>query len=504
MMAAVYQEYSRDRIGFFFGLSGGQLGILVAAATPALWAFNTRAWGLLAAFAGVWVLVLVLVAVPVHGRSATGWLLAATAYAAGTLLRWTRWRANAAVGKPGELGEPDLPGVLAGLAIHDGPPQGPTNTRVAIIQDHASRTWAATAAITHPGLALADAGERDSQGRGLAALLNGCARTELVSEVLFLIRSVPDDGAERQQWLNSHQPATAPALAKVVNTQLAATLSQASVRTEAFVTIVVPEARLAREAKEFGRGVDGRARAMTMLMAEVEGHLRTGLRITGVDWLTSPQLAVAVRSGFAPADRAGIIAAQAEQATNPAVNADVPWSQAGPSGADLVVRHYTHDAWQSIAATIKLPAKGAVIGALAPVLTPTEPGERRSMVAVFPILPQSQADRQTQSAEWAADMGETVRGKIGMRTRAKDATNLSRTRGLDAKLASGNALVRPYAVACVTVPSSLRINEFGRRLDASIRRAGFAPLRLDLAQDAGFVAATIPVGVGLDRAVEGQ
>jgi hypothetical protein len=45
----------------------------------------------------------------------------------------------------------------------------------------------------------------------------------------------------------------------------------------------------------------------------------------------------------------------------------------------------------------------------------------------------------------------------------------------------------------------MRIAELGRRLDASIRRAGFAPLRLDLAQDAGFAAATIPLGVGLDR-----
>ncbi len=158
---------------------------------------------------------------------------------------------------------------------------GPTNTRIALIQDHASRVWAATAAITHPGLALADGAERDSQGRGLATLLNACARTELISEVLFMVRSVPDDGAEREQWL-ARPPARRrrPRLARMVNEQMAATLSQASVRTEAFCTIVVPEDRLAKEAKEFGRGVDARARAMAMLMAEVEGHLRTGMRMS--------------------------------------------------------------------------------------------------------------------------------------------------------------------------------------------------------------------------------
>ncbi len=121
------------------------------------------------------------------------------------------------------------------------------------------------------------------------------------------------------------------------------------------------------------------------------------------------------------------------------------------------------------------------------------------MVVVFPILPAGAADRQAHAAETAADMGEALRTHAGVKTRAKDRTNVARTRSLDAKLASGNALIRPYAVACTTVPATMRIAEFGRRLDASIRRAGFAPLRLDLAQDAGFAAANIPLGIGLDR-----
>jgi hypothetical protein len=499
IVAAVFAEYTRDRNGLFFGLGGGQLITLVVAAGPALWAFQRQQWTAVAALVVGWLVVLGLVAVPVRGRSATGWLLASAAHLAGTTLRWSRWRSKAAQGRTEDLDEPDLPGVVAGISVHDGPPQGPTNTRVAIIQDHADRLWAATAAISHPGLALADGSERDSQARGLTALLNACARTELISEVLFVVRSVPEDGAERDQWLSRHQPATAPAVARSVNQQLAATLSQASVRTETFCTIVVPEDRLAKEAKEFGRGVDARARAMAMLMGEVEAHLRTGMRVRTVSWLTSPELAVAVRTGFAPGDRASIIAALAARDAGAPVNADVPWAHAGPSGADLTARHYSHDAWHSISATVKLPPKGAVLGALAPVLVPTEPGERRSMVVVFPILAQSVADRQTQNAEWAADMSETLRSRAGVKTRAKDQTVLARTRSLDAKLATGNALVRPYAVACVTVPRTLGIAEYGRRLDAAVRRAGFAPLRLDLAQDAGFAAANLPLGVGLDR-----
>ena len=70
---------------------------------------------------------------------------------------------------------------------------------------------------------------------------------------------------------------------------------------------------------------------------------------------------------------------------------------------------------------------------------------------------------------------------------------------VDRKLARGSCLTRPYAVATVTVPKTVRAAEFGRRLDASVRRAGFAPLRLDLSQDVAFAASTIPLGVSLTR-----
>ena len=173
---------------------------------------------------------------------------------------------------------------------------------------------------------------------------------------------------------------------------------------------MVPESRLAKEAKEFGGSVDGRARAMHMLMSEVSSHLLTGMRAVSVDWLTSPELAAAVRSGFAPADRAGIVEALAARETDSGVNADVPWSQAGSAGAQLAARHYRHDAWWSIASTLQLPAKGAQMGALAPVLRPTEPGERRSMVVVYPIVP---ASRATSSNVWCGPSTSTRRSRSG-------------------------------------------------------------------------------------------
>lgn len=497
--AAVYGDYGPDRVGYFFGLTLPQAAICVAAVFPVFVAVNQQRWLLVAELAAVAVVVVVLVAVPIRGRSATGWLCATLRFTLGRALGWSSFRSRAAVGKAVDLTQADLPGVMSGIAVHDGPPQGPTQTRIALIQDRTLRTWALTAAISHPGVGMAEGAVRDRFGRGLAELLDVAARAELISEVLFQVRTVPDDGAEREQWIAKHRRPDGPALSRRINDDLAQLLSRAAVRTETFVTFVVPEVRLAKQAREFGGGIDGRARVLYALAAEVEAMLRGGMGATDVAWLTSPQLALAVRTGFAPADRASVIDALNAQQHDPAVNAEVPWALAGPSGADVVMRHYSHDAWNSVSATVKLPDKGACLGALAPVLTPAEPGERRSFVVVFPIMTATSADRQAANSEFHADMAEGLRAKAGIRLRARQRGHAARAHELDAKLASGHALTRPYAVACVTVPKTMRIAQFARLLDASIRRAGFAPLRLDLAQDAGFAAATIPVGIGLSR-----
>jgi hypothetical protein len=134
---------------------------------------------------------------------------------------------------------------------------------------------------------------------------------------------------------------------------------------------------------------------------------------------------------------------------------------------------------------------------LAPVLTPGEVGERRSFLVAYPILQQTTADRRTANSEWAADLGEELRHKAKIKQRARSRNETAKARGVDAKLARGSALTRPYAVCTVTVPKTARIAEYGRRLDASVRRAGFAPLRLDLAHDVAVAASTVPLGVSL-------
>jgi hypothetical protein len=495
----VYNDYTRARIGWFFGLTGPQLAVLAVAVLPIAWSVSKNDWAAAGLATLLWGALYLIIAVPVRGRSMTGWILATLRLAVGALVGWTRFQAKAATGHATPQDQVDLPGILSSIEVHEGPPSGHDQRRVALIQHHATRTWAVTATIVHPGLGMAELTDRDGYGRGLTELLDAAVRSELPSELIFLVRTVPEDGAERADWVRRHRSPAAPPQVAKINDHLHESLTAATVRTEEYVTVVVPESRLSKVAKEYGGGFNGRARALYGVIAEVESHLRGGLGATSVEWLTSPQLAMACRTGFAPGDRASIVDALAAAHTDPTVLTDVPWEMAGPSGADAAVRHYSHDAWNSVSSTIKLPVKGAAMGALAPILAAREDGERRSLMVCYPLVPASRADRQSANSEFGADLGQSLRARVHMKPRTKQIDETEKVRRLESKLARGNALTVPYAVATVTVPKTVRAAEAGRRLDSSIRRAGFAPMRLDLAHDVAFAASVVPMGVSLSR-----
>ena len=81
-----YGAYHRERIGWFFGLSGGQLVVIAAAATPVFFALRRGAWVEALTQLGVWGLVSVLALLRIRGRSSIGWLTAGLRFVTGRRL----------------------------------------------------------------------------------------------------------------------------------------------------------------------------------------------------------------------------------------------------------------------------------------------------------------------------------------------------------------------------------------------------------------------------------
>ena len=326
-----YGGWAKDRQGWFLGLGGGGLVTILIGGLPLLLAAGAHRWLLALAWIPVWATLIVLVAVPVKGRSALRWAIDSVYRGAGVAMHWTDWQSKAAAGTVEDFDEADLPGVLSGIRTHDGPPHGPTLSRPAIIADNKEHTWAVVARITHPGIGLAETPARTRMGNGLAELLEGTASAELVSVLAVQVRTVPDDGAERAAWQQANLRRDAPPLCLQVNAELGAVMTQTGVRHEAFVTVVVPEARIAKQAKEAGGGIDGRARVLYGVMGGIEAGLLGPVGATSVTWLDSPALAAAIRTGFAPGDRAALTAAELAALDDPRVAAMLPMAAAGPT-----------------------------------------------------------------------------------------------------------------------------------------------------------------------------
>lgn len=489
----MYGEFQRDRVGWFLGLTGVQLGVLAAGAVPVFTAAHAGAWR--TGFVGLvgWLVLLAVVVVPVHGRTATGWVTAAALSLLGRRAGWSSFRSGVGQGRPGPGEVPDLPSALAGILVHDAPVNSGSGS-LAVVQRPGARVWAVTARVVHPGIRWVTAAGSDVLGVGLSAVLDGVCRAGLVSEVQVLVRVTPDVGADRDRWLIDHRPDVAPSdLARRVHDDLRRHLTPSATRTETFLTLIVPERRL-RRASRGGRGMlDGRAAVLADLATEVGALLCGPLGAERVEWLPPAGVAAACRSGFDPGSSL--------DHTAPA--GALVWAAAGVAHAEAEPRRYRHGGWVSASSALLLPGRGAALGALEPVLSGGQLGERRRLLVAFPVLPPDLAERRTASREWAADLGDGLRDRAQVRPRARTRHDNATARAVDQKLVRGASLCRPYAIATTTVPADQPVNDAARRLDASVRQAGFAAQRLDLAHDVGFAAGCLPLGLSLTRTGDG-
>ncbi|KRA37934.1 MULTISPECIES: SCO6880 family protein [unclassified Nocardioides] len=498
-MTAYGASAARDRQGWFLGLTGPQVFLVLAAAFPVWLAMSVGQWVALLGLVPLWLVAAGLICIPVRGWSAAQWIGVLVRHALGRVTGWTRWQSKGAVGDIEDPAEADLPGVLSGIQIHDGPQMAGRLTRPAIIQNHATRTWAATARIVHPGIGMADDDDRGRMGAGLSELFEAASASSQIDVLAICVRTVPDDGTERAEWERQHSRRTEPEITARIHAQLNTSVNGAAVRTEAFVTVVVREDAIAKDARRSGRGLTGRARILYGVLSEVESRLTGSIGCTQVKWLDSADLAIAIRTGFEPGDAAALSDSVIHHDYDADIAVGVPVAAAGPTNASTALRSYRHGEWESVAATILLPRKGAVMGALARALVPSQVGERRALTVFFRPIGQRVADRTTGRAEMSAAMAAEVRRKVGRVERARERHAVQQVRETDEKLERGRSLVRLSSVLAVTVPAAWSVQDYGRRLDASVRLCGFTPLPLDGAHDAAFAAAAIPLGTGLPK-----
>lgn len=495
----LYSGWRRERFGWFLGLTGTQLVLSVIAVLPLLLAVGRSRWLVALQLAPLVALAVSIVVVPIRGRPAARWLADVLMFSWGRAMGWSRWRSKAATGAatPADLEKPDLPGVLSGLRLHDGPPLGPTLQRVCILQEPRSGSWSAVARVIHPGLGAVDEATRVRYADQLGSLLASAARGEHISRISILVRTVPDDGAHRAAWLADNVAPGAPDLVRQIGAQLEIAVTSAAVRHEVYVTVGVAEARIRRQAVQAGGGVDGRARVLYRHLQEMETHLR-GMGVTSIQWLHTEDVAAAIRTGYNPGEVATMERARQEQARGRPTMTGVPPGAAGPANTPPPpARSYVHDAYSTVSYALLLPELPTRVGAMAQMLAPSAPGERRTLALHYEPLDPTKASRQVERDIWASEMAADVRHRRGFRVSRAQRRRQAEVAGHENQLVAGHSMVRVAGAAAVTVPTSWPVDDHAATFEATARSCYFRLLRLELAQDSGFVAAVLPLGVGL-------
>ena len=496
----LYSGWRRDRFGWFLGLTGWQLLAAAGCLLPPMVTLSQSRWASTAELVPLSAIGIVLLAVPVHGRPAARWLVDLTLFLVGRAMGWTMWRSQASSGAatPAQLRALDLPGVLAGLRMHDGPPHGPMLRRVAVIQDPRARRWSATARCEHPGLGAASEDTRSGYADQLGSLLAAAARSGDIARISILVRTVPDDGAERAAWVADHQVATVPDVVRRATAQLESSIVAGAVRHEVFVTVAITDTpSVRRAARDAGGGVQGVARVLYRHLQEVDAGLR-GMGCSEVTWLDSEQLAAAVRTGYNPA-AAGVIETAGQQAARggDTMTGVLPGA-AGPASAPMpAATAYTHDAYSTVSYALLLPELPTRVGALSRALIPSTAGERRCLTLHYEPLNPVKSAREVQREVWSAETSEDVQVKRGFRVSQAQKRRHSETLAAETQVAAGHTMVRVAGAAAITVPSHWVVDDHAARFESDARACLYGLLRLDLAQDVGMAAACLPLGVGL-------
>jgi hypothetical protein len=481
----------RERLGWAFGLNAPQLGVVTLAVAPVLALMAAQNYAAVMGWVPVAVVMVSLAVVPIKGRVAVTWLLHWVGHTTGTATGWSSWQSQAATGRTVVPENPDLPGVLTRFQLPDGPPMG-EHGRVCLTHDTVEDRWGATARLTFAGIGMIGDDECAALARSMGALALSLRASRRVDRFSFYVRTVPDDGATYQAWRDAHRIADVPPLVRKSAEQMTRRWAGGSVVTEAFLHVSAPESVLAARAKDTGGRVTGRGYALHPALVGLTDPL-AAMGVEPPQWLTGQGLAEAIRTGFNPAAGGGVTRAHL------AGRGGLPLAVAGPVNASNTdPRVYSHDGYATVSFTLMMTGLDLPFGALAPLLAVRTAGERRAVAVHYEVIGTKAAKRIAQRERQHTTGLRSLKSSKGFGTKSEDSRAEASARKQEDAVAAGHALLRTSVVVSTTVPAHWKVSEHADALENDIVSA-FVPVRLDLVQDSAFVAACIPVGLGLHR-----
>jgi hypothetical protein len=520
--ARTFGGWQAEKVPFIFGLSGKRAALLAGAVLAAIVPVAGAYIGEAVFF---WPLAIVLGIVAFArfaGRTADEWALAAASYAIGRARGETKFVSGpfapppsadeiAAVGSAhggarmtnGYDGPPlDLPGILAPLRVWSVP--AAHGRDLAVVHHAYDRTLTAVARLRCPGIGLADSARRDQRVNGWGGLLAGlCTEGSPVTRVQALQRLIPEDGAALRGWQASHAVPGAPALADEVTGELLSTSALVTTRRESYLSVTIDQAKARGQIRAAGGGEMGAAAVLVRQLRSLASAVSAAdLEIAG--WLGTRELGEVIRTAFDPhsqvtlaAQRASAVQAEGRDIAWDGLEPGVGPGDAGPVFTEARPGSYLHDGAVSVTYCVgEWPAE-----AYATVLSPLlgDGKSRRAFGIVFEPLSPRRAEHAVMRERTARHVAVRMRQRTGQIVPEDERVASARALSQDAERAAGHGLVRFTGYVTVTVTEPGQLGEACAAVEADAAQARIELRRMWFAQDSGFAAGALPLGIGLPR-----
>ncbi len=495
MSAHMYSGWRPEKQGWLFGLSGGQLvGILIVWAYPALGLFLGKLSVVI--MGGVIALIVsVLIMWRPGGRTLFGWLIASGVWSWSDKKRYNEFQSRLSAGLDQDPTQPDLPGVLGRLVFYEGPMLA-NLSRLGLIHDPIERTWTVVARTHNQGIALETDTTINARVSGHAELLEEVGGDPHVLRVVEYVRTVPDDGTEARHWQEENLDPSAPAGPLETVKLLRYAAATQALRQETFMALVIDERKAARAASAAGGGLEGYGKVIQRKLHGFASVL-TSCGFVDHEWLDVTKIGDAISEGFSPLDP--VDRAISKLTNDDDVDEFTDLSAVGPASAQALRGCLLHDGSISVSFRVALPHNQMPLDALTQMMMPAVAGERRSIALHFEGIEASQADRAVANEIYKSEVAMDAKVQRKFRTSRKEVKSLEEAHRQESQLAYGATLMRAAVVLTVTVPTNVSIDDACAAAESSARKARMGLQRLWMAQDAGFYAGALPIGVGLPR-----
>lgn len=493
-----YTGWQREKSGFIGDLSGLGFALMAAACITAVVPIFQHSWTAALVALPLSGFLLLMAYGRVMGLAAEEWVLLAVRHQIAVATKRNLFYSGVFAPMTKEGNQPmDLPGVLARLRILNAPDgQGGT---VGIVHNPVDGTYTLIARVTFPGLALVDTDRQNGRVRQWAAYLRGlCKEDGTIVRLQVHQRSLPDDGEALRSWTERHIAPDAPGAAVQALDELMVAAGPAATIRETYLSVTLSAARARLAVRGAGGGQVGAAAVLVREWHAMHGAL-SGAGLQVVELLDPRRVAATIRTAYDP-EAQQMLAARSAAAEDSSYTGALPGvdpALAGPAAAEYTWGMYRHDgAWTVTYQVRGWPQSQVYATFLQPLLRPRT-NARRSMSLVYEPIGPAKARRELSKEKTRRQAARALRAKTGRSESEDERREAEIAHRQDVARASGQGVVRMVALIAVTVTDLDQLETACAELQADASDAGLELRRCWGAQDEGFAAAALPLGMGL-------